>query len=194
MRSLAIAAALLAVLCSQGCATVPAGPATAPLATPCDDCVPGVANFAKLSPALWRGAQPTAEGFKNLERAGVKTVIDLRHGDDDEPLHTGTGVKYVRIPTRPWNPREEDLVLFFRAIQDPKDWPVFVHCWKGNDRTGFYSAAYRIVEDGWTPDDAIRELFRFDYNPFWYRIPKVLRGLDVAALKARIAAPGEPAR
>jgi protein tyrosine/serine phosphatase len=193
VRSLAIAA-LLSALCSQGCATVPAGPATAPLATPCGDCVAGVIRFAKLSPTLWRGAQPTAEGFRNLQRAGVKTVIDLRHGDEDDALITASGMKHVRIPTRAWDPREEDLVLFFRAIQDPKDWPVFIYCWKGNDRTGFYSAAYRIVEDGWTPDDAIRELFRFDYNPFWYRIPEVLRGLDVGALKARFAAPGGPGR
>lgn len=194
MRFLAVAAAMLAASWSQGCATVPAGPATAPLATPCDDCVPGVTMFAKLSPALWRGAQPTAEGFRNLARAGVKTVIDLRHDDDDEALITGSGMKHVQIPTRPWDPRVDDLVLFFRAIQDPKDWPVFVYCWKGNDRTGFYSAAYRIVEDGWTTDDAIRELFNFNYSPLWYRIPEVLRGLDVGALKARIAAPGDPRR
>ena len=78
---------------------------------------------------------------------------------------------------------------FFRAIQDPKARPVFVHCWKGDDRVGFYVAAYRIVVDGWSPDDAIREMFQFHYNPIWFQIPRVLRDLDVKRLKARIAAP-----
>ena len=70
----------------------------------------------------------------------------------------------------------------------PNNWPVFVHCWKGDDRVGFYVAAFRIVADEWSPDDAIREMFQFHYSPIWYRIPGVLRGIDVEQLKARIAA------
>jgi hypothetical protein len=62
---------------------------------PCDNCISGVENFAKISPALWRGAQPTAEGFRSLEAAGVKTVINLRGRHDDAiremyPFHFNT--------------------------------------------------------------------------------------------------------
>ena len=185
---LSVVAGLLAILV-QGCTSLPPGPATATLATPCDDCLPGTTNFAKVSPALWRGRQPTAEGFRSLEAAGVKTVINVRHDHDDSNLLTGTKLKYIWIPTRPWNPKVDDLVPFFKVIQDQKNWPVFVHCWKGDDRAGFYVAAYRIVVDGWSRDDAIRELFRFGYNPIWFRIPQVLRELDVDSLKARIASP-----
>jgi len=184
----AVVVALLALFV-QGCASPPAGPATVTLATPYDDCWRGVTNFAKVSPALWRGSQPTAEGFRNLENAGVRTVINFRHDHDDAELLTGTKLRYIWIPMRPWNPKEDDLVPFFRVIQDRENWPVFVHCWKGNDRVGFYIAAYRIVVDGWNPDDAIREMFQFHYNPFWFRIPGVLRDIDVEKLKARIAMP-----
>ena len=93
------------------------------------------------------------------------------------------------MPTRPWNPTEDDLVPFFRVMQEPENWPIFVHCWKGDDRAGFNVAAYRIVVEGWSPDDAIREMFQFGYNPLWFRIPRVLRALDVERFKARIAAP-----
>ena len=34
-------------------------------------------NFRKVSDALWRGSQPTREGFRNLETAGVKTIVNL---------------------------------------------------------------------------------------------------------------------
>lgn len=189
LRPMVAVVVALVALFEQGCASRPAGPATATLATPCDDCWRGVTNFAKVSPALWRGWQPTAAGFRDLENAGVRTVINFRHDHDDSELLTGTKLRYIWIPTRPWNPKEDDLMPFFRVIQDPENWPVFVHCWKGDDRAGFYVAAYRIVVDGWSPDDAIREMFQFHYNPIWFRIPRVLRDIDVESLKARIAAP-----
>ena len=179
---------VLVALFQQGCATSPPGPATETLTSPCGDCVRGVVNFAKVSPSLWRGSQPTAEGFRDLEAAGVRTVINFRHDHDDSKLLAGTNLKYVRIRTYAWNPKEADLVQFLRVMKNPDNWPVFVHCNKGQDRVGFYTAAYRIVIDGWSADDAIRELFQFKYNPIWYRIPVVLRQIDVEKLKAQVAA------
>ena len=35
-------------------------------------------NFDKVNDFVYRGGQPTAEGFKSLAALGVKTVIDLR--------------------------------------------------------------------------------------------------------------------
>jgi hypothetical protein len=52
-----------------------------------------------------------------------------------------------------------------------------------------FVAAYRIVVDGWSRDDAIRELVPFRYNRIWFRIPHLLREIDVDRLKARIASP-----
>jgi tyrosine-protein phosphatase SIW14 len=185
---LAIVVALVAFI-EQGCASSPAGHATQTLTAPCDDCLRGVENFAKVSPALWRGSQPSAEGFHNLEDAGVRTVINVRHHHDDTELLRGTNLRSVRIKTYAWNPKEPDLVTFFRVMQNPENWPVFIHCNKGKDRVGFYVAAYRIVVDGWSTDDAIREMFQFDYDPLWFRIPIVLRQLDVEKLKAQMAEP-----
>lgn len=189
LRPIAAVAVMLVALFVHGCASMPAGTGTVTLATPCNDCLPGVKNFAEVSSTLWRGSQPTAEGFRNLEKAGVRTVINTRYFHDDAKLLAGTKLKYVWIPITPFNPTEDDLIPFFRVVQDPENWPVFIHCWKGNDRSGFYVAAYRIVVDRWAADDAIREMFQFHYYPIWFRIPVVLRKLDVEKLRARIAAP-----
>lgn len=35
-------------------------------------------NFQKVDEQVYRGAQPTSSGFKNLADRGIKTVIDLR--------------------------------------------------------------------------------------------------------------------
>ena len=40
--------------------------------------LPGVPNLHRVSENLYRGAQPGAEGMKQLEKLGVKTVVNLR--------------------------------------------------------------------------------------------------------------------
>jgi hypothetical protein len=38
----------------------------------------GVPNFQKVNDGVYRGAQPTDLGFRNLAGLGIKTIIDLR--------------------------------------------------------------------------------------------------------------------
>ena len=65
------ALALLAFLTASAQGPVVTRP-PAVQAHPCDTCLPGVINFAEIDKALWRGAQPTAEGFQALEKAGAR--------------------------------------------------------------------------------------------------------------------------
>ena len=39
---------------------------------------PGLPNLYKINDGLYRGAQPTPEGIGQLEKMGVKTIVDLR--------------------------------------------------------------------------------------------------------------------
>src|SRR3954453_13044675 len=62
----------------------------------------GVGNFHQVSEHVYRGAQPTDEGFKNLAKLGVKTVIDLRLPDEhsisaEENAVKSAGMRYVNI-------------------------------------------------------------------------------------------------
>ena len=171
---------------NAGCGNRPKEPPTRPLAKPCESCIDGVANFAKVSAALWRGAQPTKEGFRNLEAAGVKAIVNFRHDHDDLPLLAGTQLKYLWVPARAWKPEEQDLVIFLKVLEDPKNWPVFVHCAEGKDRTGYSVAAYRIVAEDWAPDDAIHEMFDFHYNPIWFENPRFLHRLNAEQMRARV--------
>jgi protein tyrosine/serine phosphatase len=132
---------------------------------------------------LWRGAQPSAQGFRNLDAAGAKTVISLREQHDDLPLLAGTKLRYVRLPSHAWDPEEAQLVLFLKILDDPKNWPVFVHCAEGRDRTGYSVATYRMVVEKWRADDAIHEMFDFRFNAVWFRNPSFLRRLNVERLR-----------
>jgi hypothetical protein len=80
-----------------------------------------VENFAKVTLTLWRGGQPTADGFRNLEAAGVKTIVSLRDRHDDLPALSKTTVKYLRIPTRAWDPKDAQLAVVLKILQNPKN-------------------------------------------------------------------------
>jgi len=169
-----VLAALLA-----GCATRPTTEPTHPLGSPCEDCIAGVAHFAKVTDKLWRSAQP--EDAAAFRRLGVKTVINLRYEHDDFPALRDSDIAYVHIPMVGPHPREEEVVLFLAAVRrataDPAHTPVLVHCEYGKDRTGYAVAAYRIVEEGWDADTAIQEMFDFHFNRFFVRNPPFLRRL-----------------
>lgn len=155
-------------------------------AEPCDTCVPGVENFAKLTDALWRGAQPTAEGFKELEAMGVKTIVSFRHDYDDLALMKGTKLQYLRIPSRAWHPTRAHLATFLKVMEDSANWPVYIHCAQGRDRTGYNAAAYRMVVQSWQAEMAIREMQVFHFNAIWMGNPGFLRKLDPNAMKVRV--------
>lgn len=182
--AIALLICALPVSCT-GAARPAARPATTqPLASPSD--LPGLANFAIVSPALYRGAQPTDAGFRRLRDMGVKTVIDLRGRSHRDPLEA-LGLKYVHIPSSAGQVEKQKVIEFLRIVTDPANQPVFVHCRRGADRTGCYVASYRVVEQGWTAHDAEVELDRFHFSHFWHDIPEFLDHMDPQEIRRALA-------
>lgn len=117
----------------------------------------GLPNLARIDAQLYRGAQPTAEGWKELEAPGVRAVLSLRAFHGDHPPE-GSAMRFERISFKTWHPEDEDVVRFLRFASDPANQPLFVHCAHGADRTGLMCAIWRVVHDGWSREDAIREM------------------------------------
>jgi protein tyrosine/serine phosphatase len=122
----------------------------------------GVRNFAEVDEHVYRGGQPTAEGFANLAKKGIKTVIDLRSGDSrgEAALVKKLGMKYVHVPMGALSePRNVDVERVLSLLDPPasSDWPVFIHCMRGKDRTGVVIACYRISRAGWNTRKALDE-------------------------------------
>jgi protein tyrosine phosphatase (PTP) superfamily phosphohydrolase (DUF442 family) len=155
--------------------------------------VAGVPNCYQVTANLYRGAQPTAEGAKQLELLGIRTVINLRafHSDKDEIA--GTGLKNVRFETKPWHAEEEDVIGFLKVVTDTNNLPAFVHCQRGADRTGMMCAMYRIVVCGWTKPEAINEMKNggFDFNPAWHDLVSFIEKADIADIKRRAGLAGK---
>jgi protein tyrosine phosphatase (PTP) superfamily phosphohydrolase (DUF442 family) len=150
--------------------------------------VAGVKNCYRVTPNLYRGAQPTAEGMARLKAMGIKTVVNLRAFHSDQDQVAGTGLKSVRFETKPWHAEEEDVVGFLQVAANTNNLPVFVHCQRGADRTGMMCAMYRIVVCNWTKADAIDEMKNggFDFNPAWHDLVSFIEQADIADLKRRV--------
>ena len=131
----------------------------------------GIENFGKVNENYYRGSQPTAEEFTGLKRLGVKTVIDLRKDSIDQApaWARAAGLEYINIPlTTKKAATVEQTAYFLKLVNDPANWPVFVHCKGGRHRTGQMSAIYRITHDGWTADQAYAEMKKYDFKDSWF--------------------------
>ncbi|WP_054006060.1 fused DSP-PTPase phosphatase/NAD kinase-like protein [Cypionkella psychrotolerans] len=153
----------------------------------------GAPNLYRVTPLIYRSAQPSAEGFRNLAKIGVKTVINLRRKVDDSPLAQGTGLALIHIKITTRHVTDENgakIVLALRALRDAQSTdPVLLHCTHGADRTGMIIALWRMLYQGWSRAEALDELQQggFGFHAVWINIPQYLRHVDLNDLKARIA-------
>jgi len=124
--------------------------------------VHGIENFRQVDDHVYRGAQPTTDGFKYLAKLGVKTILDLRgqggRSAAEAELVTALGMRYVSVPmTGLTPPTEAQITKILALLEDGKTGGVFVHCRRGADRTGAVIAAYRIDHDHWDNPRALKE-------------------------------------
>jgi protein tyrosine phosphatase (PTP) superfamily phosphohydrolase (DUF442 family) len=151
----------------------------------------GVPNLFKVSDYLYRSAQPSAIGMQNLKEAGIETVVNLRsfHSDRDEIGDTGLG--YEHIYMKAWHPEEKEIVRFLQIVTNPKRTPVIVHCQHGADRTGIMCAAYRVVVQGWSKEEALKEMTEggYGFHPIFQNLSTWFDELDVDRIRERAKLP-----
>jgi protein tyrosine phosphatase (PTP) superfamily phosphohydrolase (DUF442 family) len=125
----------------------------------------GVPNFGEVTPTLYRGGLLKTDGLKTLAKMGIKVVVDTHANDvSEEKTVQGLGMEYVAIPWHcPW-PKDEVFAKFLKVLRENRGKKVFVHCRLGDDRTGMMIAAYRMADEGWTPDEAMNEMRAFGFT------------------------------
>jgi protein tyrosine/serine phosphatase len=145
----------------------------------------GVPNCHKVSDDLYRGAQPNEEGMRQLEKLGIKTVVNLRALRSDRDKFKDANLGSEHISVKPWHAEDEDVVQFLKIVTDKNKTPVFVHCQYGSDRTGTMCAIYRITVQGWSKDEAIEEMTKgnFGFHEIWDNLVEYIRGLDIDKIK-----------
>jgi len=149
--------------------------------------VKGVPNLHKVSDTLYRSAQPSAEGMKNLKAMGIETIVNLRSFHSDRDEIGDTGLAYEHTHMKAWHAEEEDAVKFLQIVTNPKRCPVLVHCQHGADRTGTMCALYRVTVQGWSKEEALKEMTQggFGFHGIWENLIQWINGLDIETIKKR---------
>ncbi len=161
------------------------GPAGRPASWAQPLALEGVPNLHTVSTSLYRSAQPTAQGMRNLKQHGIITIVNLRsfHSDRDEIGTAGLG--YEHIYMKAWHPERKEIVRFLQIVTDPKRTPVLVHCQHGADRTGAMCALYRVAVQGWTKEEALGEMVQggFGFHEVWQNLPGWITELDIESIR-----------
>jgi len=122
-------------------------------------------DFGQVTPNLYRGAQPSREGFHMLAQRGINIVIDLRGSNKKErEIVTSLGMQYVAMGWECSFPKDETFAQFLTLLRDNPDKKVFVHCRVGDDRTSMMIAAYRMAFEDWSAERAKLEMEDFGFS------------------------------
>jgi tyrosine-protein phosphatase SIW14 len=142
-------------------------------------------NLHKVDENLYRSEQPQTKDFIELEKLGIKTVINLRNRFSDHHELKRSSIKEIEIPINSWKINYLHLLGALKLIEASAK-PVLVHCLHGADRTGCVVACYRIVFNNWTKEEAIKEFLstEFGYHDGWFpKMRKLLESIDPKQLK-----------
>lgn len=147
-----------------------------------------IGNFYKVTDGVYRGDRPTAEDLKELQSRGIKTLLDLEtfHTDRYVIAESKTNFKFLHIRMNPWDIDDDDIVTALDILTDKNNFPIYVHCKHGSDRTGVVIAMYRIVVQGWSKEDAIAEMKGggYGFHLIWENIPEYIQKVDVEKIKS----------
>jgi len=140
---------------------------------------PGLPNCYRVSATLIRGGQPTPDGFRELKRMGVVTVVNFRVRNFEEKTVRATGLKYIHLPMYTFFSSWEYFSRFL-DLTAASDRLVFVHCQHGADRTGTAVALYRIFHQGWSREDALAEMTQgpFGFHKIHSHLKRFVRGFQ----------------
>jgi protein-tyrosine phosphatase len=149
----------------------------------------GIKNFDRVDEHVYRGGQPTHDGFQYLASIGVRKVIDLREADDralaEERDVTSAGMTWVNVPmTGMTPPTDGEIRKILAILEDASAGPVFIHCERGADRTGAVVAAYHIDHDKWDNARALEDAKAHDMSPFQHPRQNFIREFRPEVLQA----------
>jgi uncharacterized protein (TIGR01244 family) len=110
---------------------------------------------------VFLAGQPTPEGFAEAQKAGMRTVVNLRAANelnwDEKATVVELGMQYVHVPVASADALTDDVFQQMRQLlKDKTKRPMLVHCFSAG-RVGATWLAHRVLDDGLTVEAAVAE-------------------------------------
>lgn len=119
--------------------------------------------FKQVTPNVYRGGRPTIGDLRQLARMGVGLIVNLENVPDvvraEVREANALGIREVNIPLNASvEPKDAEIDRAVRELRSTGSGKVYVHCQRGQDRTGLAVAFYRMQVGRWSPKRAYREM------------------------------------
>lgn len=130
-----------------------------------------IPNLQQVTEQVFRGGRPVNHDLESMQRNyGIHAIIDLENNEQavnqEKQVAGRIGVKFLSSPMS-WQvrPTDQQIDQILQALQDEKNFPIFLHCAHGEDRTGLLMGLYRVEVQGWTPEKAYLEMLKLGFHP-----------------------------
>jgi uncharacterized protein (TIGR01244 family) len=132
--------------------------------------MPGIVNYTIIDgssgvagPSIGFGGATEPSAMAELKEQGFTTVINLRLATEDEVdieasrlAAEKAGLSYIHLPFDTAEPASGVVDEFIRLVGASSNQPVYVHCGSATRAAGLWMIS-RVLEDGWTPEQAASE-------------------------------------
>jgi protein tyrosine/serine phosphatase len=122
-----------------------------------------IPNFKQVHEYMYRGGRPSADDLKELKKMGIKTILNLENDryplSQEKKVAEALNFNFISIPTASFlKPKDEKVNRILAILDDSENYPIFIHCTHGRDRTGLMIGLYRVENEDWQPVKAYAEM------------------------------------
>jgi uncharacterized protein (TIGR01244 family) len=121
----------------------------------------GVSNYTPVDATVACAGATPVEAIPEIKRKGFASIINFRmpqekgaNIEESKAAAEKAGLTYIHLPHQ--TPTPEIAEAFLKAIADPANNPVYIHCASAN-RVGAMWFIKRVKLDGWDVDRAMKE-------------------------------------
>ncbi len=122
-------------------------------------------NTHRLTPEVWRTAQPLPRHLRWAKSTGIRTIVNLRgrsgnagHYRIEREICGRLGLKLVDFPMVSRDMPSRGVLIAAKRLFREIEYPILMHCKSGADRTGFMATLFLHLHRGIPIETARRQL------------------------------------